>query len=111
MWLFLRDEILMWYQLSGKSSDEKLEFRGHIGEAVQKIVQKIDNISGSREREKVRARFHQMGCKTDQFCQAQAVEGPSPPTTTVVATVQNLINQATNPQLLAKSSESYYPWF
>jgi len=87
--LFIRDEVLTWYNSHQKHQTNDLVFRDHIAQNVEAIVKKAEILSCRLERD--------MG-------------NPNSPMT-AVQSITNLISEATNPQNLAKMGEAWYPWF
>ncbi|KDQ21071.1 hypothetical protein BOTBODRAFT_142417 [Botryobasidium botryosum FD-172 SS1] len=87
--LFIRDEVLTWYNSHQKQQTNDLVFRDHIAQNVEAIVKKAEILSCRLERD--------MGNANSPM--------------TAVQSITNLISEATNPQNLAKMGEAWYPWF
>jgi len=95
--LFIRDDFMAWFKAQGRnpSTDNLLEFRMSVAQAIEKIIQRMVSMTGETERKK-----------------AMAAEGNSQiPTTTVIVGVQQLINASTNPANLSKNYDLAYPWY
>jgi len=87
--LFLRDEVLTWYNIHNKTASADIVFRGHVAHNVDVVVKRAEVLSCKYERENTHA--------NSSVSAAQAVT--------------NIISGATNPQHLAKMPEQWYPYF
>jgi hypothetical protein len=118
MWLYVRDDFMLWFRSQGRNpaTNERLEFRITVADAIEKMLKKMSVMSALNERKNVSARnlvrlFTDVGTLMRRL-QAQLADGPSSmPTVTVVSAIQQLINFSTNPGSQARNTESSYPWF
>jgi len=55
MWLFIRDDFMMWFRAQGRNpaASERLEFRIAVANAIEGMLQKMSRMSASNERKNV----------------------------------------------------------
>jgi hypothetical protein len=55
MHLFIRDDFMAWFKAQGRnpSTDNLLEFRMSVAQAIEKIIQRMVSMTGETERKKV----------------------------------------------------------
>jgi len=87
--LFLRDEVLTWYNIHQQSPQVDGTFRSQVATMVEGVVQRAEALACSTNKEK----------------------DNKPPSLSAVQTISNLVSAATNPIALSKMSESYHAWF
>ncbi|KAG8954779.1 hypothetical protein FRC03_011404 [Tulasnella sp. 419] len=90
--LFMRDEVINWYQTQGKSMPSEQNLRGMVGTIVEQIVKKAEILS----------------CRMEREAMTNAQNGVQ--ATNAVQSVVQLISTASNPQLLSRMSEQWLPW-
>jgi hypothetical protein len=56
MHLFIRDDFMAWFKAQGRnpSTDNLLEFRMSVAQAIEKIIQRMASMTGETERKKAR---------------------------------------------------------
>lgn len=89
--LFLRDEVLTWYNIHQQSPQVDSTFRKQVAAMVDGVVKRAESVACVLDKEK------------DNKTSGNSVAA--------VQTISNLISTATNPMALAKMSENYHAWF
>jgi hypothetical protein len=58
MWLFVRDDFMLWFRSQGRNpaTNERLEFRITVADAIEKMLKKMSVMCAINERKNVSAR-------------------------------------------------------
>ncbi|KAF8309342.1 hypothetical protein DL93DRAFT_2085770 [Clavulina sp. PMI_390] len=89
--IFVREEIISWYALPGRSMPSDLSFRTVVLQNVDQIVRRAEILA----------------CKAERN---EKSENSKAPTMSATLAVDQLISQATNPQNLAGTTELFLPF-
>jgi len=88
--LFLRDEVLTWYNIHQQSPEVDTTFRSQVAAMVDGVVKRAESVACSPDKEK---------------------DIKSIPNLTAAQAISNLISAATNPISLSRMNENYHAWF
>jgi hypothetical protein len=57
MWLYVRDDFMLWFRSQGRNpaTNERLEFRIAVADAIEKMLKKMSVMSANNERKNVSA--------------------------------------------------------
>jgi len=89
--LFLRDEVLTWYNIHQRAPQVDHTFREEVAAMVDGVVKRAEMLA----------------CKVDRENEPKSTSVALAP----VNKISNLISSATNPASLAQMSENYHAWF